>query len=185
MNVGIFSTASFLSALIVAKYIWKPMKDNPATFPSIPFFCKYAYLLYDNDDTKDHENLEDMMQNVIMEHTPEGPVFMRYNHKQESFNYWSNNTIKYKHLDTVARKYVIMYQCKNAYIPKEEEEEKDPSNNEIKEDNIFYTPKKKKKIQLFKMVIDSERLENVTKHLFLKKTNKQTNSFFVGEMLMD
>ena len=43
----------------------------------------------------------------IIENTPNGNVFMKYNLENEGFDYWSDyKEIPFSHLETVARKYV-------------------------------------------------------------------------------
>ena len=51
-----------------------------------------------------------------MEHTPLGNVVMYYNSKRETFEYYSDNVIPYRYLDTVCRKYVIMNLCRPLYV---------------------------------------------------------------------
>ena len=46
---------------------------------------------------------------------------MFYDNNKESFTYYSDNTIPYRFLETVARKYVILYNCKSIFIDMEEE----------------------------------------------------------------
>jgi len=50
--------------------------------------------------------------NYIIELTPLGNVFMRYNHESKMFEYFSNSTIPYRFLVAVSMKYVIVYRCK-------------------------------------------------------------------------
>jgi hypothetical protein len=50
---------------------------------------------------------------VVEELTPEGKVRMKW---EDQFLYWAERPIQYKYLETVARKYVIVYQCKENYI---------------------------------------------------------------------
>jgi hypothetical protein len=49
---------------------------------------------------------------------------MRYNNSKKSFEYFSNNTIPYRFLETIGRKYVITYWCKPIFINIDEELEK-------------------------------------------------------------
>ena len=60
--------------------------------------------------------MDGLMNNYTMETTPDGLVIMRYNKKDEGFEYWADNTIAYKYLETVARKYVTMFHCGELYI---------------------------------------------------------------------
>ena len=118
IGIGILSSTLFLSTLVVGKFIWEPLRkrfDNEV-LPPLPY--KVRYPLDENDASSN--DLELMIQNVIVENTPDGTVFMRYNADQEGFEYWSENTIDFAYLDTVARKYVLIYKCKNAYTEMEE-----------------------------------------------------------------
>jgi hypothetical protein len=56
-----------------------------------------------------------------MENTPLGNVIMMYDNNRETFNFYSDNMIPYRFLETVARKYVITYNCRPLYIDMEEE----------------------------------------------------------------
>lgn len=51
---------------------------------------------------------------VVEEETPEGLVRMKLDNDQ--FLYWSNRPIQYKYLETVGRKYCIVYNCRDKYI---------------------------------------------------------------------
>ena len=65
--------------------------------------------------------LDTLINNVIMENTPLGNVIMMYDNNRETFNFYSDNMIPYRYLETVARKYVITYNCRPLYIDMEEE----------------------------------------------------------------
>jgi len=57
----------------------------------------------------------------VIENTPLGNVFMKYDSENESFDYWSDyKEISFKYLETVARKYVHMFRCADLYIGDEE-----------------------------------------------------------------
>ena len=59
--------------------------------------------------------------NYVLEYTPLGNVYMRYNSEKETFEYFSDSTLPYRYLETVARKYVITFFCRPIYIDIEEE----------------------------------------------------------------
>ena len=67
------------------------------------------------------KKLEGFMNNYVLEMTPQGNVYMRYNSSKKSFEYFSNNTIPYRYLEPVGRKYVLTYFCKPLFIDIEEE----------------------------------------------------------------
>jgi hypothetical protein len=53
--------------------------------------------------------LKSYTNNIIFEKTPLGNVAMYYDVDNESFIYFSDNTIPYRFLEVVARKYVLIY----------------------------------------------------------------------------
>ena len=90
------------------------------------------------------EQLQKYKKNFIIEQTPLGNVLMFYNHDKITFEYYSDVTIPYRFLETVARKYVITYGYRPLYIDMEEElknYEKNLEQMELKEnknhDNEF------------------------------------------------
>ena len=68
-----------------------------------------------------NEKLNNYINNYVLETTPMGNIFMRYNNNKKSFEYFSNNTIPYRYLEAVGRKYVLTYYCKPIFIDLEEE----------------------------------------------------------------
>ncbi len=67
------------------------------------------------------KHLEKHKDNYILECTPLGNVYMRYNSSKEVFEYFSDSTLPYRYLETVARKYVMTFWCKVIYVDIEEE----------------------------------------------------------------
>jgi hypothetical protein len=65
--------------------------------------------------------LDKYINNYVLEHTPLGNIYMRYNVDKGSFEYYSNNTIPYRYLEPVCRKYVMTYWCKPLFIDVEDE----------------------------------------------------------------
>jgi len=72
-------------------------------------------------DTITNNKLDGYMNNYILETTPLGNVYMRYNNKKQSFEYFSNSTIPYRYLETIGRKYVMTYWCKPLFVDLEKE----------------------------------------------------------------
>jgi hypothetical protein len=83
--------------------------------------------------------LEKYMNNYVLEHTPLGNIYMRYNSSKGSFEYFSNNTIPYRYLEPVGRKYVMTYWCKPIFVNLEDE---------LKKAEIKYDEDKKKEEEL-------------------------------------
>jgi hypothetical protein len=85
------------------------------------------------------EQLKTFNKKFVIEHTPLGNVLMFYNHEKLAFEYYSDLTIPYRYLETVARKYVLTYDYRPLYIDMEEElkeyERKMQEKEKEKEDN--------------------------------------------------
>jgi hypothetical protein len=67
------------------------------------------------------ERLDKLKNSFVMEKTPLGNVLMLYNNKRGSFEFYSDNTIPYRYLEPVSRKYVKMFNCRPIYFDMEEE----------------------------------------------------------------
>ena len=133
----------YLSFLLVAKYIWTPMiRQAEAAEKLPPPLYKYRWLIDDYAEEKDQ--LEELMYCVMMAHTPNGPIFMRYNLDNEGFDYWSNVDMNYEDLNATARKYTLMYQCRNAYIYSEQKTTDVSNNTSLFDDDIFMKPPENK-----------------------------------------
>jgi hypothetical protein len=65
--------------------------------------------------------LDGFINNYILEFTPLGNVYMRYNNQKKSFEYYSNNSIPYRYLEAIGRKYVMTFRCKSLFVDLEEE----------------------------------------------------------------
>jgi hypothetical protein len=101
------------------------------------------------------EQLKKFKINYVIEHTPLGNVLMFYSHDKLAFEYYSDLTIPYRYLETVARKYVITYNYRPLYSDMDEE---------FKE----YENKLKKKEEEEKNKYKQENVGNKTKDVFAK-----------------
>lgn len=115
---------------------------------------------------KAHQNminlkLDKLINSYVLESTPLGNIYMRYNNTKGSFEYFSNNSIPYRFLEPVGRKYVITFWCKPLFVDIEEELQK----AEIKYDE----DKKKREEQ--KLVAPSQTKDVLVK---LKSYNKES-----------
>jgi tetratricopeptide (TPR) repeat protein len=126
---------AFKQLYLLCVMIWNRMgdeddgdNDNDAAVkvPETAFENRY-FTEYDDLEEKDLTDkfVKDLTLNVIREETPKGEVLMYYGHEMESFIYYSKTKeIPYKYLETLARKYVIMYDCKKLYVDIRKEYEK-------------------------------------------------------------
>ena len=120
ITIGLIPTILCVPCWIVGKFIYEPMKKRCREDDK-----KWMEFLQENKIKIPYEEqipLKDIsggivnLHNLIMEETPDGNVAMRYNKDTESFEYWSDKTIKYSYLETVSRKYVNMFGCTELYI---------------------------------------------------------------------
>lgn len=94
------------------------------------------------------ERLNDLKNVIVMETTPHGNVIMFYNHLRETFTYYSDNTIPYRYLEVVGRKYVIFNNCKCLFVDMDEELKRAAKTKEEPEPKIELEPELEPKIEL-------------------------------------
>ena len=80
--------------------------------PIKPTPYEFTYPL--NSEAEETEENKRMKR--VEEVTPEGKVYMTYQEENNHFLYWADKAIQYKYLDVAARKYVIVYDCKQFYV---------------------------------------------------------------------
>lgn len=201
--VDVFNTAcivatSFLfSSIFISKYVYNVVySDDGDDEPDIPYENKYPIDSIDNNiDTEFIPN----KSNFIAENTPNGTVFMRYDKDNEGFDYWCNdNQIEYKYLETVARKFIKIFNCKHLYFDREKDiqqqklelELKDLSNNSPNKneivnnaddnDDVFVKPKpivnNNKKEEKLKKNDNTIIPRNSNKFIKKGKVNELTNT---------
>ena len=62
---------------------------------------------------------------------------MQYNLTKELFVYYSDNMVPFRYLETVARKYVCTFDCKELYIMRQETAVVKPTNMSIKTKDLM------------------------------------------------
>lgn len=110
-----------LNCLFDEMYGYGPEKESVVVKPIVlyenKYVDKYNNLIPSNDPDKDKEELK---KRFIIEMTPIGNVIMQYDVNKEAFVYYSDSMIPFRYLETVARKYVCTYNCKELYIERRE-----------------------------------------------------------------
>jgi hypothetical protein len=96
-----------INEIFVIKTNMKELLNN------VEHFKKIAH------ETIIEKRLDTLKNNIIIEKTPLGNVLMFWDNSRKSFTYYSDNTIPYRFLETVGRKYVITYKCKSIYVDME------------------------------------------------------------------
>lgn len=97
------------------------------------YLTKYNSLIINNSVIND----EQTNNRFIMEMTPVGNVIMQYNLTKELFVYYSDNMVPFRYLETVARKYVCTFDCKELYIMRQETAVIKPTNLSIKTKDLM------------------------------------------------
>ena len=111
--------------------------------------------------------LDNFINNYVLEHTPVGNVYMRYNNDKKSFEYFSNHSIPYRYLESIGRKYVMTFYCKPLFVDLETEFEKSRQKKNEKEKEEQLNIEKKK----------LENLKKNSKNIFATlKSYNNTNS---------
>jgi hypothetical protein len=110
-----------------------------------------------------NNKLDKFIDNYILEYTPLGNIYMRYNNDKKSFEYFSNNSIPYRYLEPVGRKYVMTYWCKPIFVNIEEE---------LKKAEDIYDKKKEEQLKKSEENLKKFTPKNVL--VKLKEYNKDT-----------
>ena len=94
------------------------------------------------------ERLDSLKNNFVFEKTPLGNVIMYWNNSRGSFEFYSDNTIPYRYLETVGRKYVKTFNCRQIYVDMEFELSEFERKQKEKQDDIDLEKKKKMEMEL-------------------------------------
>lgn len=134
MYFTIMPLAFIASSAFVAKYVWKPYWTKCQNEPPETYIVPFEYR-YPMDEATDTATKLPSIHTYVMECSPEGQIVLRYNKKDEHFEYWGSLKITYTQLETMARKYITMNQCSRIFIDYEGEmlKEKERLEKEEKE----------------------------------------------------
>ena len=88
-------------------------------------------------------DIDNLFNCFVIETTPIGNVLMNYNHKKETFDYFSDMSIPYRYLLVVCRKYVKRFNCVSLYV---KSEIKELDNNESEKKSLDTEMQKKKNV---------------------------------------
>ena len=121
--------------------------------------------------------LEKLTNCFVIEKTPLGNVMMTYNVARSSFQFYSDNTIPYRYLETVSRKFVKFFDCRPIYYDMEEE----LKNYEIKLDEKERAEKERAE-ELKNMKDDKQLIAPARRTVFakFKSYNKESGTGHVN-----
>ncbi len=118
MTLGFLPVLACFPCWIVAKFIYEPyvkqLQEEGKYIVDEPVPFQYQYPIDKAGNNKDKDS--EFKNCVVISNTPKGVVYMRYHKKDEGFEYWADKDIDYKYLETVARKYVTVFSCRDLYI---------------------------------------------------------------------
>ena len=122
-----------------------------------------------------NNKLDSYIDNYVLEYTPLGNIYMRFNNNKKSFEYFSNNTIPYRYLEPVGRKYVMTYWCKPIFVDIEEELKKSEERQKLEEGkkNVIESQNKSKQISKFQNY--NKEINNSSTMRQIQKNRPQTN----------
>jgi hypothetical protein len=141
--------AGVLCSMGIYFYLWGANSDSiEVELPGPPYENMYPLGL-PVDEVRNNETEENMKNGIVEEETPKGRVLLQYCEDENSFHYWSDYVQDYKYLEVSARKYVILFDCKDKYInifrelvksiEKHEADEQKKKNKEESKKSVFAT----------------------------------------------
>lgn len=150
ITIAAVFTTGVLGAAVV--FVLFDVKTSLAEHDDRDIPYENYYLLGNTkEDIIKYEKQENIDKGIVEEETPDGKAVLKYNKDAVRFDYWSDKNIQYKYLEVLARKYVIIYECKDLYVNifKElvkaweivEKNKKDLDVVDDKKDNVFVTLK--------------------------------------------
>jgi len=122
----ILTSGTILSFWIVSLFYKQEIITRPQiTYKASDYYHQEYKDEFDLLETRELsvEFLKSLLELVILEKTPKGEVLMFYNHENGCFWYYFNKrpglpSCPYTYLETVAKAYVLKYDCKNLFIEK-------------------------------------------------------------------
>ena len=115
----------------VKEYEDKKKKDEEQKDKELPYEKKYNI-----SDALHNEKHSDLKEAYLFENTPNGIVIIMYDTEQEKFAYWADDTIRFKYLQTVARRFVTENQCRDLYLCHEDKATKQDEKSDNENNNV-------------------------------------------------
>ena len=145
------ASAGILCSLGLYFYLWGPDSTQTKGEPPEPPYENLYPLGFSVEEVRNNETEGNIDRGIVEEETPKGRLILRYCETDNSFHYWSDKPQDYKYLEVSARKYVILFDCKDKYInmfrelvksiEKHDAAEQEKENPSKKESSVFATYK--------------------------------------------
>ena len=166
-------TGFFISLILVSHMKFNQIEDGFKFYEEEEVKYQDKYPLKDIKEDIDLDKKSIKTNRYVNENTPDGSIFLRWNSDKEGFEYWSNTNIKYSYLETVARKYVKVFNCKSLYVDRNKELENVGNKEKEKKENEEMKKEDKQE--------DKEEKVSVFANLKSKKNNKKKNKLLVTD----
>ena len=118
MTLGFLPVLACFPCWVVAKFIYEPyikqLAEESKHIVNEPIRFEWQFPIHKAGNTKEKDS--EFKNCIVLSNTPKGMVYMRYCKEDEGFEYWADKSIDYKYLETVARKYVTVFSCRDLYI---------------------------------------------------------------------
>jgi hypothetical protein len=139
--------------------------------PIVPYEDKYKDKIKGDEQflLLSKNSLDNLKNSFVMETTPNGNVLMFWDNDRSSFTYYSDTSIPYRYLEVVARKYVIMNNCREIYYIMEEQLKP------LKKEEIIKEEEKEEKTVFAKLKSYNQSSIMNTKNIPSKKQNLSTH----------
>jgi hypothetical protein len=106
-----FFSAALAAGLLLARRCRRTKTQQPTHPAERPYEWRYPLDTGDLSDTPDN-----LAARQVEDTTPQGPVRMTYSLTDNAFEYWADNgAVPYRFLETVARKWVIVFNQRHLY----------------------------------------------------------------------
>lgn len=91
-------------------------KDRTKDVSADELYAALYPLSMSDEDARGKETAQNLEDDVVEEVTPKGKLLMKYMESDNTFLYWSDKSQDYKYLEVAARKYVILFGCRDKYV---------------------------------------------------------------------
>lgn len=164
----------------ITNFVQDNKKDKKKDIPFL-YDIKYNKKYNELKNTEiDYDKKKGLSNCVLYENTPSGNIIIYYDAEKEGFVYYSDNALPYRYLESVAKRYVITFNCKNIYIDMNNELQE--VSNKIKASKEKEREKQKEREENEKMQKEENNMTPVdnkpSKNVFakFKKYNKKAGN---------
>ena len=152
MSNAVFATIVGVSTLVAFYWAMTDLAEEEEMAPEAAPEADPYEAAYPLDTGGLPETVPNMLAKRVEDETPSGRVVLRL--AEGVFEYWADKPVAYKYLETVARKYVIVFDCRAEYVnmfrellkAAEPEALAPEAAPELKAPSVFATFKKERKV---------------------------------------